>query len=379
MPIFESTLSSPLAIALHRPPGGLVGGQLLRQQALLDELAERLQHEVRVDGGGAVADEHGDAVHAARLARLDDEPGLQARPAAHEVVVHRRHGEQRRDRRARGRRRRGRRGRGCCSRPRARASASAHSSSIRALQALGPVRDRPGDVERARAERLARERCSRSSSSSSRIGLSITSCRACSGVSASRLRSEPTLRGGAHHDRLPDRVDRRVRDLREELLEVGVEQRRAVGEHGEREVVAHRADRLLGVQRQRREHRAQILLRVAEGELPQAQRLLRARRAASARAGRRAARSRARFHVGVRPAGRDLALDLLVVDDPAALGVDEEELPGPQPALAQDVLGRDVEHAGLGGEHDPAVAGLQPAAGAQAVAVERGADQRARR
>ena len=32
-----------------------------------------------------------------------------------------------------------------------------------------------------------------SSSPSSRIGLSITSCRACSGVSSSRLRSEPTL------------------------------------------------------------------------------------------------------------------------------------------------------------------------------------------
>ena len=70
----------------------------------------------------------------------------------------------------------------------------------------------------------------------------------------------------------------------------------------------------------------------------------------------------------------DLALDLAVLDDPAALEVDEEDLAGLQAALAQDVLGRLVDHAGLGAQHDPAVLGLQPAAGAQAVAVERRAD-----
>ena len=52
-------------------------------------------------------------------------------------------------------------------------------------------------------------------------------------------------------------------------------------------------------------------------------------------------------------------------------------LPGLQAPLAQDVLGRLVEHAGLGAEHDPAVLGLQPAAGPQAVAVERRADHAA--
>ena len=61
------------------------------------------------------------------------------------------------------------------------------------------------------------------------------------------LRADERLH--AHHDRLADRVDRRVRHLREELLEVGVEQRPPVGQHGERRVVAHRADRLLGVRR----------------------------------------------------------------------------------------------------------------------------------
>ena len=64
----------------------------------------------------------------------------------------------------------------------------------------------------------------------------------------------------AHHDFLADRVDRRVGDLREQLLEVGEQRRRLVGEHGQREVVAHRADRLGAVARHRREQHAQVLL-----------------------------------------------------------------------------------------------------------------------
>jgi len=54
---------------------------------------------------------------------------------------------------------------------------------------------------------------------------------------------------------------------------------------------------------------------------------------------------------------------------------DQEELPRLEPALAQDVLRRNVEHAGLGGEHHPTVPRLEPATGTQAVAIERRADQ----
>ena len=59
------------------------------------------------------------------------------------------------------------------------------------------------------------------------------------------------------------------------------------------------------------------------------------------------------------------------------LEVDEEELARLQAAEALHVAGLDVEHAGLGAEHDPAVLRLHPAAGAQAVAVERRADDAA--
>ena len=49
---------------------------------------------------GAVTEEQGEVMHLARFAGLDDETHLRARLLAHEVVVHGRGHEQRRDRRA---------------------------------------------------------------------------------------------------------------------------------------------------------------------------------------------------------------------------------------------------------------------------------------
>ena len=65
-----------------------------------------------------------------------------------------------------------------------------------------------------------------------------------------------------HDDLLADRVDRRVGDLREELLEVVVEQLRPVREHRERRVVAHRADR---PRRRRRPSASTSILQVLGG------------------------------------------------------------------------------------------------------------------
>ena len=94
----------------------------------------------------------------------------------------------------------------------------------------------------------------------------------------------------------------------------------------------------------------------------------------------RSGRSSRSDQAGVEPlavglAGGELALDLVVADDPAVLGVDEEHPPGWSRPCADDGRGVEVEHAGLGGEHDEAVVGDPVPAGAQAVAVEDGADQ----
>ncbi len=71
-----------------------------------------------------------------------------------------------------------------------------------------------------------------------------------------------------HDELFADRIDRRVGDLGEELLEIGVKKARPFREHGQRRVIAHRADRLLA----RLAHRfedggsdAELLFRVTGG------------------------------------------------------------------------------------------------------------------
>ena len=139
-----------------------------------------------------------------------------------------------------------------------------------------------------------------------------------------------------HHDRLADRVDRRVGDLREQLLEVGEQRRLAIGQDRERGVVAHRGGRLLAVGRHRGDHHPQVLLRVAERQLLGAQRL-------DARGARGAlgqvvdVDDALGVPLAVRTLAGDSRLDLLVLDDAALLEVDEEDLARLQAALADDL------------------------------------------
>ena len=94
-----------------------------------------------------------------------------------------------------------------------------------------------------------------------------------------QVRPRPDERDEAHHQLLADRVDRRVRHLREVLLEIGVEQLRLVRQRRDRRVGAHRADRFLAGRRHRRHQDRQVLLRVAERLLAIEQRDVGARRA----------------------------------------------------------------------------------------------------
>ena len=192
-PHLRHRLEQALRDALRRAVPRLVRRHLRREPAELDELAERLEHQIRIHRGGAVPDEHGDAVHAARLAGLDDDARLQARSLADEMVVHgpgRKQGGNRHTTRA---------GTSVGEDEDVRAGGERDirlctDSFDRALETVGAVGGRPRRVDRPRLEDLgARRAAAARARSSSRIGLSITSCRACSGVSASRLRSEPTL------------------------------------------------------------------------------------------------------------------------------------------------------------------------------------------
>ena len=65
----------------------------------------------------------------------------------------------------------------------------------------------------------------------------------------------------------------------------------------------------------------------------------------------------------VRRLGRERLLDLVVLDDPLLVEVDQEHPARLQPALADDRRRVDVEHADLGGQHHQAVLGHPVAPG----------------
>ncbi len=181
---------------------------------------------------------------------------------------------------------------------------------------------------------------------------------------------------GSHH-LLADRIDRRIGHLGEKLLEVVEQQRRLVRQHRQRRVGAHRAHRLLPVDRHRRQDHLQLFDRVAEGLL-----LLGQIFGLEAGDRRRVRRLGKPIEIGqvfveplpIRLALRHRRLDFLVLDDAALDRVDEKHAARLQAALALDLLGRDVEHAGFGSHHDHPVLGHQVARGTQPVAVEHRAD-----
>ena len=76
-----------------------------------------------------------------------------------------------------------------------------------------------------------------------------------------------------HDHFFADRVDRRIRDLREKLPEIVVQHPRLVGEAGQARVVPHRADRVAQLADQRQQHELHRFNRVAEGLHPFEQRL----------------------------------------------------------------------------------------------------------
>ena len=75
---------------------GFGGGRIeaLRQIAVPLHIHERLEHQVRIDRPGAVADQAGEVMHVAGLTGLQDQPDLGPGAFPHEMMVDRRDAEQ---------------------------------------------------------------------------------------------------------------------------------------------------------------------------------------------------------------------------------------------------------------------------------------------
>ena len=356
----------------------LLGRQ--RQTVLGADLLEGREGEIRVDRLGAIAGQHAEMMHLARLAGLDDDAGLGAQPLPDQVVVHRRGREQGRDRHPLGRH-------GAVGQDQDvvpgfdRCGRLGAEAVERRADAVRPFGGRPGDVERIGLEAAVDQTLD--IADFREIGVGQDRLRDFEPVMradlvAQEVRPRPDHRDQRHHQFLADRVDRRVGDLREILLEIVVEQLRPVRQRGDRRVGAHRADGVVALLRHRLEEELDVLGRVAEGllQIEPGRGIVRHRRdRALGRIGKLLELPLRLFQPGlVRVLGGELPLDLVVADDAAFLEVDQQHFPRLQPPFADDLFLRDRQHAALRGEDHMIVVGDDVAGGPEAVAVQRRAD-----
>ena len=186
-----------------------------------------------------------------------------------------------------------------------------------------------------------------------------------SGPSASIAGRGPTSVATRHHGALPVVVDRGVGHLGEPLAEVGRERACTPGERRDRRVVAHRVDGVAPALRDRAEHEAQLLARVAVQRVARDELGLGRRDPVA-----RLAEADALGHPGrVGPARRELSREL-GVEAQAALGVDREELARPETCAPDaDALGQ-RNGARLGGDRDEPVVADRDTERAESVPVE---------
>ena len=273
---FQEALANRLdEVLLH-----VVG--LERQAVLHPHLLQRFEREVGVDRLGAIARQAAEMVDLARLASLDHKAGLGAQSAADQIVVHGGGREQRRDRHPlcrHGAIRQdqdvavGQNGIGCFD----------ADAVERLLEAAGALGRRPRRVDGGGAEGAVKQLLDRANLFQLGVGqhgLRHFQPLVGAGMAAEQVGTRADHGHQRHHQLLTDRIDRRVGDLGEILLEVVVEQLRLLREHGDRRVDAHRADRIVGFPGHRLEEELDVLLGVAEGLLAieQSRRIVRGRR-----------------------------------------------------------------------------------------------------
>ena len=251
-PILDMIFSTPLPSALIRLRSALSRGRRRPSTPARGQVLDGLERQVRVDRGGAVADQQRDVVapRGRRRTRRPGRPGSGSSPGSGggaprrsaaatgsgSAVARRRQSPvgqhddagRRRDRRRAPRRR---------SRPAGRAAPAPPPAT---------GSNRPSTTWAAKPGRSPSSlMCTILARSSLPItGNGSTIWRQDAGAGSSRFCSGPMVRGQRGDQLLADGVQRRVGDLGEQLGEVVEEQPRPVRQHRHRGVGAHRADRL---------------------------------------------------------------------------------------------------------------------------------------
>ena len=366
-------LQQPLVDPLDEILDRLVGGDLDRQTFLVGEALQRLDCQVGIDRASSVADQQREMHHLARLARFDDQGHLRPRPFAHQQIMHGRQSKQTRDRR-------GLLVHAAVADDQQRVSIP--DRQRRALAELLQPAPQPGlAVLRAKKCHQRRRQQVALGDPPKLLQLAIGEhrLRQLQGVAVLRSLFENVSLGTdiadeRHHHLFADGVDRRVRHLGEQLLEIVEQQLRTIREAGQRRVGAHRPHRLLTLGGHRREDHLQVLLGVAEGPLPRLQRALLLRMKPPRLAHLLERDLVVLDPLGVGRARRQLLLDLVVGNDPAGDRIHQEHLARLESSLLPHVLRGNVDHARLRRQHHDIVVGHDIPPRTQAVAVQHGAD-----
>ena len=190
-----------------------------------------------------------------------------------------------------------------------------------------------------------------------------------------KVRPGPDKRQQRHHQLFADRIDRRVGDLGEDLLEIRVQQLGPDRQGRNRRVRTHRPDGFLSGRGHRRHQELEVFLGIAEGLLPVEQVGLAGRREMGVAGGQVLEDDLGPvepFLVGLHR--RQLGLDVVVVDDAALLEVDQQHLTRLQPPFLDDALLGDGQHAALGAHDNHVVVGDDIARRSQPVAIQGRAD-----
>ena len=176
-----------------------------------------------------------------------------------------------------------------------------------------------------------------------------------------------------HHNRFPNRVNRRVGHLRKQLLEIVVERLVLVGQHGQRAVVAHGTRGFFAIGGHGRHQKLDVFLGVAKGLLTVKQRVFN-RVQINAGLGRHIVKPDAQvFHpLFVRLAVRQRGLDFFVINDAALFQINQEHLAGLQTPFTDDFVFRNRQYTGLGRHDDQIAVSHAVTCRTQAIAVQRG-------
>ena len=298
--------------------------------AFADEVLDGLERQVRVDRRGAEADEHRDVMHLAGVTAFDDKGDGGAFLGADQVVVHGRNGQQRRDRRP------------GVVRVAVRDHQCACAFGDGVAGPLPQILQRVGEALTAAFDVV--EGLERGGLEAGVLAVVVDVDDLVEFVvvqygpaqhdlaAGRRGRFEEVLLGphDAGHggdDRFADGVQRWVGHLGEEFDEVVVEQPGPLGQHGGRGVGAHRAQWLGARCGHRGEQDAEVLFGVAEGDLAAHDGLVVGLDTGALGQGLQVEQPGVQpFAVGLLLA--QVFLDLVVGDDAALRGVDQEHLAG---------------------------------------------------